>query len=90
MAVSELTFWAIVSVGGSVALTLGGAVYFNRRRLNRLWQRLFGMDDDETDEGYIVEIDTKLDTLQEQMNEQHRQVLQAVTGADDSPPRGEA
>lgn len=74
MPLSQTTFWWIVAGGAAIASTLGTAVYLNRRRLNKLWQRLFGMEADATDDGYIIEMDQKLDNLCEQMNEQHQQV----------------
>lgn len=78
MAVSEATFLWVVGGGAAAISTVATAAYFNRRKLNQLYQRLFGLEADRTDDGYIVEMDRKLDELKVQMNDQHGEVLQAV------------
>lgn len=78
MAVSEATFWWLVGGGVAALSTLSAAVYANRRKLNKLYQRLFGMDADETDEGYMVRMDAKLDRLHDQMDRQHNEVYEKL------------
>lgn len=78
MPVSETTFWWLIGGGVMTISTLATAVYFNRRRLNTLYQRLFGMDADKTDHGYIHRMDRKLDRLHEQMNRQHDEVYEKL------------
>lgn len=78
MTVTETTFWWLVGGGVAALTTLAAAVYANRRRLNSLYQRLFGMGADETDEGYVIEMDRKLDRLYEQMNRQHHDVYEKL------------
>lgn len=87
--VDPVTFWTIAGAGGTAMVFLGTAIYFNRRRLNRLYQRLFGLDADDTDPGYVPEMNEKLDDLREQvdrqqtelseqMDRQHRQVYEKL------------
>lgn len=79
MAVSETFFIWIAGSGVAALGTLSAAVYYNRRKIMQLWQRLFGLEGDDSDEGYLIEMDAKIDRrfteLAEQMDEQHEQVF---------------
>lgn len=85
--VDPTTFWTIVVAGGGAMASVAGAVYLNRRRLDRLYQRLFGLDEDDLDDGVLREIDQKLDRVETRMDEHHREVyhkLQQMNGEEES------
>jgi len=79
----------LVAMVPVVLVTVGTAIYLNRRRSDRLYQRLFGLDDDPEDEGYIPMISeqvedidknvtelnhTRIDTIEEQLNNVHSRI----------------
>lgn len=76
--VSESVFSLIVTGGASIVLILGTAIYLNRKKLNSLYQRLFGMEADTSDEGYIIEMNEKLDKLAAKMEADHQAVMQRL------------
>lgn len=78
MPVSETVFWWLIGGGVAALTTLAGIAATNRRRVNKLYQRLFGMEADTTDRGYIQRMDRKLDHLHDQMNRQHEEVYEKL------------
>lgn len=67
--IDPTTFWIVVGAGASVALGVGGVAYDNRRTLNRIRQRLFGLGPDASDDGVLVEMDRKLDNARQERGE---------------------
>lgn len=78
MSVDPMTFWAVVSAGGAAVSTLATIVYSNRKQMNQLNQRLFGMDGDDTDDGAMQNIDNKIDNLAQELEERHEEVYAVV------------
>jgi len=63
---------AIVPV---LLVTTGTAIYLNRRKSDRLYQRLFGLQDDETDDGAMHDLFQKIDSIDENVHElNHRRI----------------
>jgi len=72
MPLVEQLLIAIVPV---TVATAGTAIYLNRRRSEKLYQRLFGINNDPTDEGYIPDMDRRLDSIDENVRDlNHRRI----------------
>jgi len=66
---------AIIALIPLIVVTAAGAIYLNRRRSNKLYQRLFGLDDDPADVGYIPQMSEKMDNISENVEElNHRRI----------------
>jgi len=52
-----------------IVVSAATAIYLNRQRLNALFQRLFGLDTDSSDDGYLPRLDEKIDILDDKMDE---------------------
>jgi len=62
---TQLTL-AIVPV---VVVSGATAIYLNRRKSNMLYQRLFGLSDDPTDNGAMQDITVKVDSIDENVKD---------------------
>jgi len=65
MSLIEQILIAVVPV---LMMTIGTAIYLNRRRSNKLYQRLFGMEDDPADDGYIPEMNEAMERIDENVH----------------------
>lgn len=72
----------IITLTPVVLSVVGTAIYMNRRRINKLYQRLFGMSEDDTDRGYIVRINNTIQeinkenkVMRKEMEEQHQELM---------------
>jgi len=52
-----------------VVATAGTAIYLNRRKSDKLYQRLFGLEDDPTDDGAMHDITNQLDGIDSNVRE---------------------
>jgi len=59
----------IIGVIPVLILTTASAIYLNRRRSNKLYQRLFGLDSDPADEGYIPTMKERMESIDENVKE---------------------
>jgi len=59
-------------------LSTASAIYLNRRRSNRLYQRLFGMDDDPADEGYVPAMTERMETIDANVKELNHQRINDI------------
>lgn len=92
--VSETVFlWTVGGIISALSI-LGTAVYMNRRKMNSLYQRLFGFQRDETDEGFVHRTDKKLNKTEQQlgqiedkMDEQHQILLDTMKERTDEPTK---
>lgn len=72
--VSEQIFiWTVLGLV-SGGLIIAGGVWHNRRKLTRLWQRLFGLHGDGTDGGHIENIEMKVDNIQDEIEENQEEI----------------
>lgn len=62
----------------SAIAVLIGAIYYNRRQSNKLYQRLFGLDDDNIDDGYMNKMESKLTTMDGKLDELNHQRIENV------------
>jgi len=68
----------LVGIVPVALFTFATAVYLNRRRLNKLHQRLFGLDKDPVDDGYILEMNEKMDRIYDNVQELNQRRLDSV------------
>jgi len=61
-----------------IVISAAAAIYLNRQRLNALFQRLFGLDTDNSDDGYLPRLDDKIDILDDKMDELNHQRINAL------------
>jgi len=65
----------LIAVVPALILTTGGAIYLNRRKSNRLYQRLFGMGDDAADDGYIPSMNKRVESIDKNVKDlNHRRI----------------
>jgi len=70
----------LIAVVPAAAIAAAGAIYLNRRRSDRLYQRLFGMDDDPDDEGYIPQMNTRVQSIDENVRELNHERIDTIEG----------
>jgi len=71
----SLTRQLVIAIVPVLVVSTATAIYLNRRRSDRLYQRLFGINNDPTDEGYIPDMDRRLDSIDENVNDlNHRRI----------------
>jgi len=66
MSLIEQTLIAITPL---LLATVGTAIYLNRRKADKLYQRMFGLKDDDTDSGAMNEMDAKLEDIGKNVRE---------------------
>jgi len=59
----------LIAVVPALILTTGGAIYLNRRKSNRMYQRLFGMGEDAADDGYIPTMNKRVESIDENVKD---------------------
>lgn len=59
----------IIALIPVIAVGAATAIYYNRQKTNKLYQRLFGLNEDEIDDGYIIEMTGKLDKMDGKLDE---------------------
>jgi len=65
----------VIAVVPVIIVVTGTAIYLNRRRSNRLYQRLFGLESDPADDGYIPEMNHMVNEIDENVKElNHRRI----------------
>jgi len=74
----------VIAVAPILVVATASAIYLNRRSLNQLYQRLFGLDDDPADDGYIQEMDRTMNEIHENVEElNHRRITDIEERLDD-------
>jgi len=74
----ELINQILLAVVPVLLLATGTAIYVNRRKSEKLYQRLFGLEDDPQDEGYIPTMSTRLDEINDNVNELNHQRINNI------------
>jgi len=65
----------VIAVVPIIVVVTGTAIYLNRRRSNRLHQRLFGLESDPADDGYIPEMDRMMNEIDANVKDlNHRRI----------------
>lgn len=67
---------AIIALIPVVSSVIGTAVYYNRKKTNKLYQRLFGLNEDEIDTGYIIEMTNDMDNIEGKIDELNHKRIQ--------------
>jgi len=58
-----------------VVVTTATAIYLNRRKSDKIYQRLFGLSDDPTDNGAMHELSDKIDSIDTNVKDlNHRRI----------------
>jgi len=60
---------ALIALLPVLVVTTATAIYLNRRKSDRLYQRLFGLSDDPADDGYIPEMNDRVESIDENVHE---------------------
>jgi len=68
----------LIAILPVLILSTGTAIYLNRRKSDRIYQRLFGLEDDPADKGYIPEMDAKVETINQNVKELNHQRINDI------------
>jgi len=60
---------ALIALLPVLVVTTATAIYLNRRRSNKLYQRLFGLSHDPADDGYIPEMNNRVESIDKNVRE---------------------
>jgi len=69
---------ALLTLLPILVVTIGTAIYLNRQKTQALYQRLFGLDEDAADDGFLVRMDDKIDIIDEKMDELNHQRINSL------------
>jgi len=65
----------VIAVVPVIVVVTGTAIYLNRRRSNKLHQRLFGLESDPADKGYIPEMNDMVNEIDANVKDlNHRRI----------------
>jgi len=59
----------LIGVIPVLIVTTGTAIYLNRRKSDRLYQRLFGLEGDPADDGYIPTMNERVENINKNVKE---------------------
>lgn len=71
----ETTLTALIPLA---IIILGTAVYYNRQKTNKLYQRLFGLNADKIDKGYILKMSKDMDSIEEKIDELNQSKIRTI------------
>lgn len=60
----------------TVIFVVGGVILYNRKKTDKLYQRLFGLEEDDVDSGYMVNMEKKLEEMDGKLDELNHQRIQ--------------
>jgi len=70
----------LIAVVPLLIVTTATAIYFNRRRSEKLYQRLFGFADDPQDEGAISEMNEKMKSIDANVKDLNHRRIDDIEG----------
>jgi len=59
-------------------IILGTAIYYNRKKTDKLYQRLFGLNADEIDKGYILKMSSDMKNIEEKLDKLNHRRIQDI------------